>query len=150
MIVVATKEPVEAGSRAPHEKGPKVFTSPHCLRKLEGPGFKLTLNKNDHRFTATFDKKLPVSKHWVGEYKKNSCSRTFNKDNEDDWIGKLRDVHEWAWRKHALGVQDVPGLALQPNMAAQTPGCNVPQDVIIELRAEMQAMPDHKKSYTKS
>ena len=121
MIVVAAKESVEAGSRAPHEKGPKVYSTHPSLRQMEGPGFRVILNKNDHRFTATFDKKLPASKHWVGEYKKNSCSRSFNKDSESDWIGKLQDVHEWAWEKTWIGGERCAWFGLRARHGSTNP-----------------------------
>lgn len=102
------------------ERGPKVYATPDDLSELNGPGFKFVLNHNDHRWTVTFKRQSP-SVHWIDKYKQVSMSRSFQFDVEDDWVNKLKCIHEWAWSKWALAV-DLPELSLPSGENAQTPG----------------------------
>ena len=125
----------------------KVYSTPELMAKLDGPHFRIILNQNDHRFTASFKRTLPQSIHWEGDYAKHSCSKTFDQCNEQDWIDKLKFVHSWAWSRFTLGT-DVPDLAVTGYPNVQEPGV-IAEEVIDGLRPLIKAIPAPKAYHKK-
>ena len=121
-------------------RGPKLHSTPDDLSELDGPGFKLHLNKNDHRWTATFKKVDSPSIFWIDAYKQNSMSRSFVATSEADWIAKLKAVHAWAWGKWSV-AEDIPHLKLPSGACAQEPG-EVSASLIAKLRPIIETLPE--------
>eukprot|EP00435_Cladocopium_sp_Y103_P008794 s1286_g2.t1 len=107
-----------------------MYQRPNFLKQLDGPHFTVTLNHNDHRFADTFTKGM-TSKQWTGKQNRNSKSRTIGRDDESDWISKLKFVHEWAWTKVPVAQMDNEEFQCEN---PKTPG-QIPETVIGDLKA---------------
>ena len=127
-------------------RGPKIHSTPDDLGALDGPGFKFVLNKNDHRWTATFKKLASPSVHWVNEYRQASMSRSFSASSED-WVLKLKEVHKWAWEKWSV-ADDLPQLRLAPGASAQVPG-QIDEALIERLRPVIATLPEKTLYHSK-
>lgn len=119
-------------------RGPNLHSSPDVLSCLDGPGFRFSLNKNDHRWTVSF-RKTERSVHWEGQYKQQSCSRSFNAESESDWQEKLKTIHHWAWTKWSLAMD--LNLELPEGKSAQEPG-QVEESLFTALQGVIKSLPD--------
>lgn len=116
--------------------GAKLHFTPEILNTLKPPGSSFTLDNNQHRFMANFDrshKTLPP------QLQQKTFSKSFA--TSKDWKGSLETVHRWLWEKYMA----LPGK-LQVKCQVQDPG-SIPQEVLEAVEAYIEEQLPPLKKY---
>ena len=131
-------EPAPTTSRS---VGPRLHATPKTVKDIEPNWmFHCRINKNDHRFQVSMDKKAEKHETWIDVYAQKYFSAGFQAHS--GWRQALQQAHSWMWTKWELANMPLP-----EGKVRQKPG-EVPEDVIASLQDELDSLPP-KKMYSK-
>ena len=85
---------------------------------------------------------------WLKGVSEGSFSRSFNKNDESDWVSKLKVAHDHAWKtwKRILPLEKYSQCPLQllPGQVEMEPG-KITAEFVAKMRPRIAAMPPKKK-----
>ena len=125
-------EPAPTTSRS---VGPRLHATPKTVKDCR-------INKNDHRFQVSMDKKAEKHETWIDVYAQKYFSAGFQAHS--GWRQALQQAHSWMWTKWELANMPLP-----EGKVRKKPG-EVPEDVIASLQDELDSLPPKKKCIAKS
>lgn len=97
-------EPAPTTSRS---VGPRLHATPKTVKDIEPNWmFHCRINKNDHRFQVSMDKKADKHETWIDVYAQKYFSAGFQAHG--GWRQALQEAHSWMWTKWELANMPLP------------------------------------------